>query len=851
MSIRGKTLLAVIGTFLALIAILYAILQAVVLGRYELLEEQAVRADIERALAAIEREARQMEALNYDWATWDDTYEFVGGRNPSYVGSNLMDETFVQQRLSLMLFVDASGNAVYAKAFDREAGEEVPVPEGLIRRLTPEWVMGRTAGSPGIVEFDGRLMLVTSRPIMTSANAGPPQGSLVMGRMMDAAWTENLSRTVRLPVAFRPNEGAGPGQAGGITVRALSPDTISGSASLEAAYGAKVAVEALQPRTLYRQGRADTFYFLLYFVLSGVVVCAVCLVIIEKTVLSRLSRLISRAGSIGATADASMRVGAEAGGSDEVAALATGIDGMLASIERFQNEGRRAADELRRSEERLRSVLEASRDLVWEVNGDFVCTYMSPMVEEMLGYGPSAVVGRDIGATMAPADAASFRERIASAGPGDGPCRFECRLSRGDGGAVPVEVCSSRVLGPDGALSGYRGVFRDISAQLEAEDEKERVRDKLIHAQKMETVGRLAGGVAHDFNNILAIIKALCNLGLGSGGEREARKHLEEIGAAADRATNLTRQLLIFSRSRPMKRDPLDMNGVVDGLMGMLVPLVGENITIRTRLCEGLRKISADRGAMEQILINLVINARDAMPGCGVITVRTANEGADRIRIEVQDTGCGMDEAAMARIFEPFYSTKEAGKGMGLGLAVTRDIVADHGGQISVSSRKGAGTRLTVLLPSNSEEAPTARPTETESASPAGAGEKILLVEDEKLLRESVAMVLERHGFRVSQAGSAREALDIFEECGGDFDLVFTDIMMKGKSGIDLAVALVREKPGVRMLFTSGYMDIESQWPFIKENGFPFIQKPYGVNELVDRVARLVRAEPGGPEGAA
>ncbi|MBI2401122.1 MAG: PAS domain S-box protein, partial [Deltaproteobacteria bacterium] len=510
---------------------------------------------------------------------------------------------------------------------------------------------------------------------------------------------------------------------------------------------------------------------------------------------------------------------------------------------------------LKKSEERFRVLVETTSDWVWEIDTNGVYTYVSPKVREILGYGPDEILGKTPFDLMPPGEAekigAVFKKIVALKKPF---ALLENRNLHKDGREVILETSGAPILDPAGNLLGYRGMDRDITGRKLEEAERGRIQQQLIQSQKMEAIGILAGGIAHDFNNLMVIIRINNSLALKKTGSDSAEisAYLEQINAASERAENLTRQLLIFSRRQPTETRALDLNRKVRNTLGMLKRLIGENIVISMELSADIGMIRADKGNIEQIIMNLVINAKDAMHSGGKITLKTAMVdvgGSSRaiaegrhVKLTVEDTGTGMDGQVIRHIFEPFFSTKGP-RGTGLGLAVVHGIVRDLGGWIDVESRPGEGTRFEIYLPSleadKKEDIKENRPVEELS----GRGEKVLIVEDEKLLRKSVAVVLSKNGYSVLEAGCALEAKNLFEKEHGQISLVFSDMVLQDRDGIQLIEDLKSFNKEFKVLITSGYLDVESQWPAIREKGYRFLQKPYEIPDLLKSVREALEKE--------
>ena len=509
---------------------------------------------------------------------------------------------------------------------------------------------------------------------------------------------------------------------------------------------------------------------------------------------------------------------------------------------------------LKASEERLRALVETTNDWVWEIDSSAAYTYVSPKVMEILGYRPEEVLGKTPFDLMPPEEAEKMKPIFSDIALSKKPFSLlENRNRHKDGSIVVLETSGAPILDQAGNLLGYRGIDRDITKRKVREEERERIQQQLIQSQKMEAIGTLAGGIAHDFNNLMVVIRLNSNMALKKE-ENGANilPYLEHINIAAERAENLTRQLLIFSRKQPTTISALNLNTKVENILSILKRIIGENITIKTDLEPKIRPIRADRVNVEQVIMNLVINARDALPKGGIISIKTDNvvvSGGDSlraatlgagayVRITIEDDGVGINSDVIKRIFEPFFTTKGA-HGTGLGLAVVHSIVKELRGWIDVESKPGAGSRFEIYLPAAESEV-SVEPKEKSSPEAPGKGERVLVVEDEKLLRKSVSVVLSRNGYKVFEASSAKEAAALFEKEKGQFNLVFSDMVLHDMDGIRLVDGLKAANPAFKVLITSGYLDVESQWPALRERGFHFLQKPYEVPDLLRSIRTVL-----------
>jgi PAS domain S-box-containing protein len=405
-----------------------------------------------------------------------------------------------------------------------------------------------------------------------------------------------------------------------------------------------------------------------------------------------------------------------------------------------------------------------------------------------------------------------------------------------------------------GALKGYGKVARDLTGPR-------RLEQQLRQAQKMEAVGRLAAGVVHDFNNLLTIVLGFGELATAElpPGSR-ARDLVGQMTKAGERASGLTRQLLAFSRQQPMQPEVLDLNAVVADIEKMLRRAVGEDVTLATVLQPGLGRVKADRGQVEQVLLNLAVNARDAMPAGGRLTVETHDVGLDaayvqghaeahagpHVLLAVSDDGCGMDAATKSHLFEPFFTTKPAGQGTGLGLATVYGIVKQSKGHVEVYSEVGVGTTVKVYLPRAGEAA--REPAPHFVPAPAAGTETVLLAEDEEAVRELARLALHRAGYAVLTAGSGEEALRVAAAHGGPVHLLATDVVMPGgMGGRELARRLLEAHPGLHVLYLSGYTSEAVIRHGVLEADVHYLQKPFTASALAAKVRAVLDGSPAGP----
>ncbi len=508
------------------------------------------------------------------------------------------------------------------------------------------------------------------------------------------------------------------------------------------------------------------------------------------------------------------------------------------------SERRTAEAALRESEERYRTLVEGVRDIIFALSPEGTIASLNPAFETIAGWRREEWVGRPFERLVHPEDLPLALELLGRVVRGElrPASQFRVQTAKGD---YRVGEFSATPQLHEGRLVGILGIGRDVTERVQLEQQ-------LRQAQKMEAVGRLAGGIAHDFNNILTAITGYADLLLEDLAATDPRRQdADEIHKAADRAAGLTRQLLAFSRQQVLQPTVLEVNKLVSDLEKMLRRLLGEDVELSTRLAPTTGRVKADPGQLEQVVMNLAVNARDAMPSGGKLTLETANVDLDEayaadhyparagpfVMLAVSDTGIGMSEETQAHMFEPFFTTKEKGKGTGLGLATVYGIIKQSGGFIWVYSEVGHGTTFKLYLPRVEELAERAAAPAPARTRPARGTETVLVVEDEAPVRNVARQVLERHGYSVLEAPSAEAALDIATRYSGTIHLLLTDVVMPGLNGRELASRLADLRPDARVIFMSGYTDDAVTRHGVLEPGSAYVQKPF----TPDAIARKVR----------
>ena len=517
-----------------------------------------------------------------------------------------------------------------------------------------------------------------------------------------------------------------------------------------------------------------------------------------------------------------------------------------------QRQQARAEEALRHSEQQYRLIAENTHDLISMLDLDGLYVYASPSHEAILGYAPKELIGSDWFQLVHYDDRERATEKFRRALAEGEEYIYESRCRRKGGEWRVIESVGSWIFDESKKPQSAVVVSRDIT-------ERKLLEEQLRRSQKLEAIARLTGGIAHDFNNLLTAISGYSQLALGRiGKDEQAVRDIKEVMRAAESASSLTRQLLAFSRKQMLQPVVLNFNAIVAATEKMLRRLIGEDIELATVIDPDLGHVLADPGHLEQVIMNLAINARDAMPEGGKLTIETSNVFFDEsyvahrvtikpgpyVMLAMTDTGQGMDKATQSRIFEPFFTTKEHEKGTGLGLSTVHGIIEQSGGHIWVYSEPGHGATFKIYLPRT--DAPAVEDLSERGGRdfmPKGA-ETVLLVEDDSMVRALTARLLRELGYKVAEASNGEEALRLAGERAGEkIDLLMTDMIMPQMSGASLAERINLARPGTKVLFVSGYTDEAIVKHGLLEPGAIFLQKPFTPSSLARKVRHALEGE--------
>ena len=850
-SLRRKTLLIIGLTMFGTVVSLFFISRILLLRGYARLEEDFAAENLERAASALTNELNTLDRTASEYAAWDQTYAYLHGKNPGYVKSEFPTSTFQQLKVSFVVILDNSGHKVFSKGFNLANGGEAPVPEGLDENLKTGSVIldHKSLDSKvlGILMLRDGPVLVDSRPVLTSDSHGPIAGTLIMGRALDSDEVQHISEMIHTPLAIErlnrwspnPDYSLDRGETSSQSpprIRALDQDSLAAYREENDIYGRPaITLRIILLRTIYEQGQTTLVQFSLLLIAAGLIFGAGTLYLLERVILSRIANMSDGITHIGASGNLSARLAIR--GTDELAYLGTAINSMLEDLEKAQVEQHQGRTRLGLMIERMPVVL-------WTTDSELRFTSAIGAGLEPLGLRSNELVGR------------TLFEYFQTKDPAFPPIAAHRKAL--DGQSVTYELqWQERVFeahvqplrGSEGELTGIIAVALDIT-------DRKHLADQLRQSQKMQAVGELAGGVAHDFNNLLMVVKGHAEMLIDRLPPTSPQRfNVEQIQTAAERAASLTRQLLAFSRKQVLQARVLDLNEVVGGMIQMVSRVIDENIELAFLPGAKLGNVKADPSQIEQVVLNLVVNARDAMPGGGRLTIETSGVELDKnytvqhaivdfepgpyVMLTVADTGCGMDAQTQARIFEPFFTTKESGRGTGLGLATVYGVVKQSGGYIWVYSEPGQGSTFKVYLPRVAASAENASVEKIISA-PASGSETILFVEDEQGVRELVREYLSGCGYSVLEASDGVQALEIAAMHPGAIQMLITDVVMPRLSGRELAAQIASSRRNLKVLYISGYTDDSVFRHGVLEGGMEFLQKPFNLKALAQKIREIL-----------
>ena len=881
-------IMALSGVFL--ITILCTVAGIIFYKGFANIENANAQKEVERILQILRNEEQYLDTTAGDYAGWDDTYAFVQDGNQSYIKANLIDSTFSQQKLNLFILLNSSGRMVLGTGFDLKQNKKIPIYKALKRHLSSDSPLTRHLNTQSIVS--GLLllpegpMMISSRPILTSEYKGPIQGTLIMGRLIDdrvirklmdlskssiimKPLDENKLDNIRLPFKNLPEAPAA------IQLKVLNRDVIAGETMICDIYGKPILLLKVNiKREMLGQTKLTLYYLFISLIIITIMFTVIVLALFKKTLLTRLNNLSQAVRDI--DVDHCTPLSVIISGNDELTNLTENICTLVNKVKEHQNkiiesvdmltstnkileheidEHRRIEQALQESESKFRDLSEKAivgiylleDNLLRYVNAEFadIIEYRVDEITDKLG--PKDVIF--------PEDFPLVQENLRKRISGDGASlRYEFRVRTKKGEIKHVEVYSSRTM--------YRGkpaiigTLLNITERIRMEEERQKTQERLSRAEKMESLGQLAGGVAHDLNNVLGILSGYSELLLMEIPEgQRSRGHVEKILQSTEKGAAIIEDLLTLARRGVTVSDVINLNSVVSGFLKTpvfeKVKDYHPGVIFRIECQKELLNVKGSPVHLEKTLMNLVSNAAEAISGGGEVTIRTENRyldtpvtGYDEIKegdyavLTVSDTGMGITAEDRKRIFEPFYTKKTMGKsGTGLGLAIVWGTVKDHNGYIDVQTTVSKGTTITLYFPVTREKMTVPQQKELIERY-MGKGETVLVVDDIAEQRDVASGLLTRLGCEVHVVSSGEAAVEYLKVNKAAI-LVLDMIMAPGIDGLETYERVLEVSPNQKAIIVSGFSETDRVKKAQKLGAGAYIKKPY----VMEKIGVAIRDE--------
>ena len=882
MSLKTKAVLIFLVILVLYGAADYAVQHIVVLPGFIALEQNEAQTDLDRAVETIKSNIRHLNTLCWDWSAWDDTYAYMASRSNEYIKSNLPVSTFTDSTLNLIYFIDQDGQIVWGKIYNLKTEKPMALAgfqRGAFQGGYPLIPQGKQAGKLSQVSVSGVIttqegpMLVAARPILTSEGLGPRRGTLIIGRLLD----DDLLKTfvdqskvmfsIHPPVrdsSLKPAAGAHHNSTSGNAYwfEKQDPSHLLVSTTFPDIYGNPAfLITADIPRTISVKGYDTSRYAAISGFVSMLLVLIIMLIVLQRTILKPIVKLKDHVLSIEETGDLSARVSSRR--RDEIGALGTEFDRMMEKLEERTGKltavnremkidiSRRIQAEaaLRESEEKYRSILENIQEGYFEIDIDGNFTFFNGSLCRILGSTEDKLMGRHFRdftdqETYKKGDA-SFDRVYTTGKPDKG---FGWTITKTDDTERSVEVSVSLRKDVAGETAGLRGIVRDIS-------EKKRLEAQLLQAQKMESIGTLAGGVAHDLNNILGGLVSYPELLLLQlPQDSPLRESILTIQKSGEKAAAVVQDLLTLARRGVVTTEVININDVISEYLESPeyenLQSYHLGVHLETRLGENILNILGSPTHLSKTIMNLISNASEAMPEGGTLTVSTENRyvdgpirGYDHVKegdyvvLTVSDTGTGISPDDIGKIFEPFYTKKKMGRsGTGLGMAVVWGTVKDHGGYIDVKSAEGKGTTFTLYFPVTRKS--IEERSEISLKDYMSKGETILVIDDVEEQRKIASGMLKELGYSVVSVSSGEEAVEYLRSNKVDL-LVLDMIMDPGMDGLDTYRKILEMHSEQKAIIASGFSETNRAKKLQHLGAGAYIRKPF----LLEKIGIAVKGE--------
>lgn len=809
----------------------------------------------------IQRDIQSLMQSATDYSMWDDTYTYAADTNRAFVDSNFIPSMFMNNRISFVLIADNSGRTLFSRAADPSSGEEVEAHPGLVEQVSTGSIFFTSAlvgnATKGLIVASGTVFEVASSPVMPTSGEGPSRGMLFFGRLLSEGEVKRIAEQTLLAVELiRPTDPAMPKEVLGVphegdqvpepVVSIVDSQTIAGYDLLRDVLGRPAIVASVKSeRTFYRQAMAGLGLIAALILVLGLTTLVGSTFMLDRLILTRLGRLGDFVKSSGVTRGFSERIDVQ--GHDEITDLARAFNDVLDRMEQAIAASRKAEAARTETERVFYTLLSNLQGMVYRCTNDanWTMSFVSEGCRELTGYEPSDLQNnRTISYSdiIVPEDRKQVWDNVQAAISARTPFTLNYRIRCRNGDAKWILEQGRGIFDDKGNLLFLEGFNTDVTELHRAREEQAALEKQMLQAQKLESLGLMAGGIAHDFNNLLMTILGNADLSLMDlPMNSPIRENIEDIEKASKRAAELCRQLLAYSGRGKFVVESLDISKLVQETGRMLSVSISKKAIMNYNLTTGLPAIDADAAQVHQVVMNLVINASEAIGDReGVIAISTGTQIIDStdaansfpcpplpgayVFVEISDTGCGIEPGKVGQIFDPFYTTKFTGRG--LGLAAVMGIVRGHHGCIQITSKPGAGSTFRVLFPVSQRQVSNTVPKPKSPGEWRGHG-TILLVDDEPFVRKTVALMLRDCGFEVIQAVDGLEAVEIFRIRQNEISCVLLDLTMPKMNGVEAFKELTKIDPAVKIILSSGFDAAEMVTKYGNMNFAGFLQKPY------------------------
>ncbi len=851
MSLRVKTILTVIIVAIISTGALLISSQMIIEKSFILLEDETAQQTMKLAFTHIDEIRLRLVSINKDWATWDDSYNFLKHPTTKFIEQNLQPSALVTIQVNFLIFCDTAGTIQFFRFVDLATQDTAPFPQSLRSLIDKsKFLSYRKTQASGILATESVCAMISTCPVLKSNQTGPAAGVLIAGLILDTSISNQVSLATNLPVTINSiNQQRRSAKSDSCTIRAKHRNTLEISGIIHSLAGTK-AIQLIikSPRDIVARGRmalSSTFYLLL---IVSIIFVILIIVILEKNVLRTLQTMSGRLRDLTQRSDASLRLPHI--GKNEFGKLTSNINGLLESLQNSnilllhsQSQYRDLFNEMTTGFALFQSI-----HTVQTKTSDLIFIEVNPAFERITNLNNVEIKGTSLRETL-PNLEPRWHEKISHTAFHETSSQFEGYIAALD---KHFEI---RIFSPSKGIAAL--LFSDISARKNAELEKERIQIQFLHAQKMEAVGTMAGGIAHDFNNLLCAIQGYADLLLREDQISPfMKKGLTTINDASTKGAKLVKQLLTFGRKAATNPELLNLNAIIQQIIELFERSIPASISINLILDNTLNTIRADASQIEQIFMNLALNSRDAMPDGGTLTITTSNcilgtsfvsthpgaRGGAYVVISVSDTGGGITAEAIRHIFEPFFTTKQTGKGTGLGLSTAYGIVKNHNGYIDCQSTQQTGTTFTVYLPSLPEEPnPGAHGIMPKLATV--EHDTILIIDDEKIVRENTSSLLVKHGYKVLTVDDGTSGVAAYRANPQSISLVILDMIMPTMGGRECAEQLISINPDVKIIIASGYAQSLELQKILKSKNRAFIGKPYTTLHFLQAVSAMLQSE--------